>query len=415
MGLCSVLGEVTLDSKKYPTPEQRGGEYVLSELSLHRSGTEKVLQVPAAYWEGGCLPTAVGMVFMYWEMKGLTDLLPGNNGFHFESSANIVGIASNGYYNDYYYPEDTDYNILSDRSETDPSTWRNDDCIADALGTSRSRLDCSTGATLGEMPQARLPYWATTRNSHYISTIRSYGSAQLGSQLWQTIVKEIDGDRPLIAYVNSTRGSSDVDHAVTVVGYGEQDGTRFYYALNTWDFSVHRYVFGTEYERNQWGIGDVVLFNFSAQSPLAEVHKFYNPTSGAYFFSMNEEEVNTVKSSNPAWSYLGAAFKVESENEFNNVPVYRFYNFLSASHFYTANESERDTVIANLSHYLRYEGIAFYVRPNQIAGTLPVYRFYLPKTASHYFTIDEAEKEQIRQSGDPSKIQYEGIAWFSKP
>ena len=262
LNLWSLCAEVTLDSPKFPSPEQRGGELLLSELSIHAVGSEKVLSVPAAYWEGGCLPTAVGMVYMYWEMKGLTDLIAGNSGYHFETAQNVVGIASSGYYNDYYYPEDTDAQILADRSNSDPSTWRANDCIADVLGTSRSRLHCSTGATLGDMPQIMLPGWVTSRNPIYASTVKTYSNRQLGSRLWQTIVQEIDSDRPLVAYVNSTKGSSDVDHAITVVGYGEQNGTRYYYALNTWDYSVHRYQFGTEYERDQWGISDVVLFDF---------------------------------------------------------------------------------------------------------------------------------------------------------
>jgi len=403
--------ERILDSGPFPQPNQQGGEYLLPELSLHALESEKVLNVPAAYWRGGCLPTAVAMVLMYWESQGLVDLLPSNEGFHFNSSRNIEQIASSGHYGDYYYPLDTSDNILPDRSEDDPSTWRAHDSVGDVLRSSFSRYRMPAGATSSWAPLDYLPNWVSSRNAHYSLDVDLDSSRNY----WPRIVSEIDAGRPLIAYVNSTRGSSVEDHALTVVGYGQDGtGTRYYLTLNTWDYSVHRYQYGLNTEMDQWGISDLVTMNISEQAPLAMVSKFYNPTSGAYFFSANGAEVNEVKTNNPAWNYIGTAFQVEMEPASNNVPVYRFYNQLAASHFYTANHAEYESVKANLSHYLHYEGIAFFVRAARDENTYPVYRFYIHKTASHFFTVSEAEKNAIIANQDPSVIQYEGIAWFSR-
>ena len=407
--------DVLLDSGPYPTTDQQGGEYVRPELSLYSLSTEKILTMPAAYWRGGCLPTAVAMVFLYWETQGLVDLFPSNEGFDFQSSQNIGQIASSGHYSDYYYPYDTSDNILADRSDDDPSTWRDDDCVADVLHTSWSRYRMPSGGASGSAPENYLPDWVSSQNPSYELEIDTYSARNLSNNFWPTIVAEIDAERPLIAYVNSTKGSSTADHAVTVIGYGIDDtDTKYYYAYNTWDYSVHCYQYGLNTQMDQWGISNLVVMNVLEQADLATVHEFYNSYSGAYFFSANEAEVTEVKTNNPAWTYIGEAFQVETEKASNNVPVYRFYNALAASHFYTASEAEFESVKANLSHYLTYEGVAFYVRAVQDENTYPVYRFYIYKTASHYFTISEEEKDSIIQNQDSSVIQYEGVAWFSQ-
>jgi len=43
------------------------------------------------------------------------------------------------------------------------------------------------------------------------------------------------------------------------------------------------------------------------------------------------------------------------------LPVYRFYNKVNGSHFYTVSEAERNNVIATWPHIYTYEGVAFYL------------------------------------------------------
>lgn len=45
----------------------------------------------------------------------------------------------------------------------------------------------------------------------------------------------------------------------------------------------------------------------------------------------------------------------------------------------------------------------------------PVYRFYAPKTASHFFTISEEEKDWIVANVPASDLKYEGVAWYAWP
>gem|GEM_PF-2805885 len=96
----------------------------------------------------------------------------------------------------------------------------------------------------------------------------------------------------------------------------------------------------------------------------------------------------------------------------NLVPVYRFFSTQTGSHFYTIDPLERDQII---SHYnwLHYEGIAYYaIDPNEPPiNSVPVYRFFNTDSGSHFFTIDEAEKNHIIANYD--WFRYEGEAWYA--
>ena len=152
------------------------------------------------------------------------------------------------------------------------------------------------------------------------------------------------------------------------------------------------------------------------------MHRFFNSNTGAYFFTAFQSEAESVHKNLPTWKYQGPVFRVEYGPTAQNSPVYRFYNNKAVAHFYTANEQEKENVIAKLSHQYSYEGIAFYVRSyaqpydsnNPAADTYyPIWRCYLPATASHYFTASALEVEYIRNHVSPDLIRVEGIAWYS--
>ena len=75
-------------------------------------------------------------------------------------------------------------------------------------------------------------------------------------------------------------------------------------------------------------------------------------------------------------------------------PVYRFYNTRTATHFYTISQAERDNVIAQYP-WFTYEGPVFYAYTAQQPGTSPVYRFFNTQTGTHFYTISEAEKNSV--------------------
>ena len=45
------------------------------------------------------------------------------------------------------------------------------------------------------------------------------------------------------------------------------------------------------------------------------------------------------------------------------LPVYRFFNVKTGTHFYTADEAEKNNVIAKYGYKYRFEGISYYLAP----------------------------------------------------
>ena len=69
----------------------------------------------------------------------------------------------------------------------------------------------------------------------------------------------------------------------------------------------------------------------------------------------------------PTYSYEGIAWYARSVSSpaAGTIAIYRFYLPSQGTHFYTASASERDSVIANLSHIYTYEGVAYRAWPRE--------------------------------------------------
>ena len=97
------------------------------------------------------------------------------------------------------------------------------------------------------------------------------------------------------------------------------------------------------------------------------------------------------------------------------VPVYRFWSPVNKRHFYTIKASEKQKLIDSYSDVWTYEGIAFYSLPDASEpNSLPVYRFWSPKSKAHFYTINENEKNKlISQYADI--WTFEGPAFYAYP
>ena len=431
--------------------------------------TNKLLPVAPALNYGGIFPTCVAMVLMYHNED--LRLFPSHIK-DFMSPEAMALIASPEYFADYYFPDDstTIYAIddksgpLGDRSYN----WihRQDNCIADRCFTSQSFLGARAGMTIvgwigassyslnanynGRIIQIRVGLINSVSDSLYQLGLwideNRWGDPhgqQLRSELeyltykddfwsnnddnpndyyWSHITEEIDAGRPMVAVIKDPQyGENEriVTSCVTIVGYAQDPTNRVFAAYNGGSYEVQWYYLNDR-------IAGIIPFDPFRETDATlvtdAVHRFYNPNTGAYFFTAFASEAQAVLDNLSIWQYQGPVFRVEYGPDANNVPVYRFLNTIAGAHFYTASEAEKDAVIANLSESYHYEGIAFYVRsyaqpynpaaPDQ-PTYYPIWRCYLPHTASHYFTASRTEVEYIRQHVDPSLIRVEGIAWYS--
>lgn len=97
-------------------------------------------------------------------------------------------------------------------------------------------------------------------------------------------------------------------------------------------------------------------------------------------------------------------------------PVYHFTSQTLTPHFYTISKEERDRLIDEHPDVWTYEGAAFHAYPegSQPEGAVPVYRFWSSLLSTHFYTIDENEKNAYIKEY-PDLCTYQGIAWYADP
>lgn len=452
LAVCSDAAEssdrlnVILSSPQYPSAEvlNAGIRDINRINAVHSDGyrirslneEQKVITtVPPAIWRGGCFPTASSMLMMYWEIMGFHNLIPYNTSTSFLAKdpggpENIQWIASDAHMEDYFYPDDsTTVDIIPDRSEL-PYYLREPNCMADILRASFSKEGYRQGfASATSLSDFFVP-WVLERNPDYDADgdywflLDEYVEYNPDPELdpWEVVRREIDDGHPVCGFVNATKGNDTVDHAVVIVGYSIRDGVRYYAALNTWTTETVWYEWKQPAVDTVFGVAVFVTIRFDREGELSARHfepnvlyKFYDRSIGAYFFTAFPEEAAAVANQLPNWKLQGPSFRTLGSPAGGNQPIYRFLNKYAHTHFYTISPEERDNVIANLSEWYQYEGVAFFGRTDCPDGFSPVFRFWLDRTGSHYFTDDADEREYLVRYADPEYIQYEGVAWYASP
>ena len=152
---------------------------------------------------------------------------------------------------------------------------------------------------------------------------------------------------------------------------------------------------------------------FVKQYSGSPIYRYRNKATGSWLFTVSLKEAENVEQSGE-WEWECFSHGVPLESDGGN-PVHRLFNKISGAHFYTMSETEKNAVLENMPEVFEYEGVAFHAFGYQAQGTLPVYRFYAPKTASHFFTISEEEKDWIVANVPASDLKFEGVAWYAWP
>jgi hypothetical protein len=135
------------------------------------------------------------------------------------------------------------------------------------------------------------------------------------------------------------------------------------------------------------------------------VFRFAKISNGAYFYTSNAVEAETINALYPDFRYEGVAFQHVTGG--GGSPVYRFAKY-DGGYFYTASEPERAYVQATLAATFRFEGVGFY----STAGSgLPVYRVANLNNGGYLFTASAAE---YAYAGSLPGWRQEGLA-FNAP
>jgi autotransporter-associated beta strand protein len=212
-----------------------------------------ISDVPSYIWYNGCGPTAAGMIVGYWDAHGFPDLITagdGTNSWVTNQQAVKDMIASPGHIHDYI-----GYGTGKDRVATPADPYHADNSVADFMGASRGSV-LADGDSYADEHQfngmAGYSQW------------RGYADAQGGivryAGLWSQLVTEINAGRPMELYVDSDHDGTG-DHFVTAIGYDDTTGAHQYEAYNTWDQTVHWYMYSQIKSGQAFGVGLGITFS----------------------------------------------------------------------------------------------------------------------------------------------------------
>jgi predicted phosphodiesterase len=155
-----------------------------------------------------------------------------------------------------------------------------------------------------------------------------------------------------------------------------------------------------------------------AAEDTSAVWRFWSPLHSSHFYTTSESEKDGLLANySHVWVYEEVAFRAFTQQHAPALmPVYRFWSGRLNSHFYTLDETERNKLINDYSQVWTYEGVAFYAYPpgQSPEGTLPVHRYWSGSLGNHFYTPRQTERFTL-ENAYSSIWQYEGVAWHAYP
>ncbi|KAJ7831189.1 hypothetical protein B0H14DRAFT_1184804 [Mycena olivaceomarginata] len=141
-------------------------------------------------------------------------------------------------------------------------------------------------------------------------------------------------------------------------------------------------------------------------SELVPFFEVYSPSLTLHYYTTFDFNVTAYITGDTAM-FLGVAALIFPFPDTSTVPFYTLRSTTHSAYFFTANETERTQALAN--GYTNWN-TAGYIYPEQICGSVPLYRLHLVATNSDYmYTTSTAERDDaIFNKG----FTYEGIAGY---
>ncbi len=171
---------------------------------------------------------------------------------------------------------------------------------------------------------------------------------------------------------------------------------------------------GTNYAEGVSYAADAAIVLYAKWTgALSAVHRFWSDQFGAHFYVMGDSERDRIAAKYPGiWRYETVAWYAYPTQVAGTEPVHRFWSDQLGKHFYIMGDSERDRIAAKYQGIWRYEAVAWYAYPNQVAGSEPVGRFWSNQFMGHFYTITQSEIDRIAAKY-PGVWNYETVAYWA--
>ncbi len=163
--------------------------------------------------------------------------------------------------------------------------------------------------------------------------------------------------------------------------------------------------------------GRAVVMKHASEVIVNTLYRFWSPLTSRHFYTVSGAERDGVIDTYPdVWTYEGPVLHAYATAYYGGLaPVFRFWSPSLTSHFYTMNEAEKESIIATYpASVWTYEGPAFYAYPPDAAppvGAKPVYRFWNNRDSTHFYTISQEERNYIINTFP--HFADEGIAFYA--
>lgn len=154
---------------------------------------------------------------------------------------------------------------------------------------------------------------------------------------------------------------------------------------------------------------------------LITVERFYQYEQGFHFYTADNNESQTIRTQSEdgllSYRYENTAYSALANNTDALTgeiiegarSVYRFFNQTTGAHLYTMDENEKGYIQDNLADY-SFEGIAYYAFESEQTGfeTIPVYRMLNGDNGTHLFSADQNEINYIQDNLDNYSLEGNG-------
>lgn len=164
---------------------------------------------------------------------------------------------------------------------------------------------------------------------------------------------------------------------------------------------------------------DIATFDRTA------VYRFFRFDRGFHFYTADQNEQEVVRNlseegrlpydyENIAYDVLASDKDILTGAEIEAAtPVFRFFNRVTGAHLYTMDENERDFIRDNLSIF-DFEDVAYYAFESEPVDieTVPLYRMLNTQTGTHLFTSDINEFNFLRDNQPQFQIEGNGGITF---
>lgn len=187
----------------------------------------------------------------------------------------------------------------------------------------------------------------------------------------QTFLDGLDmSDDPLTLRAGQPSNGSSSSNTTTATGIAEQITIHRYYAPS---LGTHFYTDKTEAmsrfpEYEHEGAAYKAFKNNPTNDPdIVPVYQFYNGKTRAHLWTVDEAQRDRIIDSPTLadFQYEGPKYYAYAKDATaaSAVNNYRFYNPSTGAHFFTAKQKEYDSVISRFSDIFDFEGVAYKVLP----------------------------------------------------